>query len=97
MVTLDLSSWVSDWCSHFVSSSIAGALAFWLTAITWLVLFKRAGFQHQSYAISQLIVVGCSILTTSLSAALLSSLLVHLLQDYVWGPFIHIDLVIRIL
>ena len=95
MVTLDLSSWFSDWHSHFVFSGTAGLLAFWATLTTLLVLFKSVGFRHRSCALYQLLWVGLSIFTTSSLAALFSSFLAHFLQDYWLGPMWHIEMIIK--
>jgi len=96
MITIDLSQWFSDWLCHWLSSSVAGLLAFWLTLTILLVLFRRAGFRLASFAFSQVLWVGLSTLSTSLSAAIFSALLVHYLQDFLWGAWLDIELIIRI-
>lgn len=97
MVTLDLSTWLSDWCSHFVSSGCAGLVAAWATVIILWRLFKRAGFRPASYACWQLLWIGAGMTCTCGAAALFSCFLAHWLQDYCWGSFIQIEFVWRIL
>ena len=97
MVTLDLSNWLSDWLSHFISSGVVALLAFWLMWITLSGLFKRVGFRPRLCATWSQRVVALGMITTSLSAAAFWCFAVHWLQDFCWGPFIAIEFVWRIL
>jgi len=97
MITLDLSNWLSDWLCHFLSSGAAALLAFFLTATILLVLFNSVDSQETFFATLRQPLVALGILSTSLAAALYSSVALHLAQDFFWGPWIHIEFVWRIL